>query len=101
MSDDQETRPIDVIRWSFTADPARRAEIEAYLDDLGLDVYVRGEAQFTAIWEEPEGDPDEVVERLWEINGAPFEVTHEEFHRLDLALYHHEEEVEETDRDVA
>ena len=92
MSDGQDTRPIDMIRWSFTADPSRRAEIEGYLDDLGLDVYVRGEAQFTAIWEEPEGDPDEVVERLWEINGAPFEVTHEEFSRLNLLAYHAEDE---------
>ena len=39
------------------------------------------------IWEEPEGDLDEVVEALWEINGGPFEVTHEEFHRLGHLVY--------------
>ena len=92
MSDVQTTATIDMIRWSFTADPARSAEIEAHLSDLGLDVYVKGEGRFTAIWEEPEGDPDEVVERLWEINGAPFEVTHEEFSRLSLLAYHAEDE---------
>ena len=87
-----EERTIDMIRWTFTADPARSAEIERHLTDLGADAYVRGEGQFTAIWEEPEGDLDEVVEHLWALNGEPFEVTHEAFRRLDLLVYHAEHE---------
>src|SRR5262249_50873680 len=82
-----DTPSIDLIRWTFTSDPARRRELEDYLNDLGLDVLVRGEAQFVVTWEEPEGDADEVVEELWEINGQPFEVTHEEFGRLGLFTY--------------
>ena len=35
-------------------------------------------------WEEPEGNLDEVVEALWGLNGEPFEVTLEEFHRVGL-----------------
>src|ERR1700712_3824912 len=102
MSDRQDTRPIDAIRWSFAADPARSAEIKAHLEDLGLDVYVNGEAWFTAIWEEPDGDLDEVIERLWEINGAPFEVTHEAFLRVEHLVYEAgDEEGEDVARAVA
>ena len=87
-----EESTIDMIRWTFTADPARAAEIERHLTDLGSDVYAQGEGRFAAIWEEPEGDLDEVVEQLWVLNGEPFEVTHEAFRRLDLLVYHAEQE---------
>lgn len=83
---------IDMIRITFTADPAHRAEIEGYLADLGVDVHTWGDGHVTAFWEEPEGDLDEVVEHLWEINEAPFEVTQEAFRRLNLLVYHHEED---------
>ncbi len=93
---------IDMIRITFTADPERRGEIETYLADLGLDVHVWGDGHVTAFWEEPEGELDETIEALWEINEAPFEVTSEEFRRLNLHVYHHEEDAAEgQDRAVA
>lgn len=91
MSDGNDAA-IDMIRITFTADPEHRAEIEAHLADLGLDVHTWGDGHVTAFWEEPEGDLDEVVEALWEINGAPFEVTQEEFRRLNILVYHHEDD---------
>jgi hypothetical protein len=89
MSHDTSTPSIDLVRWSFTIDPARRTEIESHLDDLGADLYVRGEGQFTVIWEEPKNNLEEVIEALWAINGVPFEVTQEEFHRLSLNTLEH------------
>jgi hypothetical protein len=94
MSQTQADSPIDLIRWSFTADPARRDEIEGYLNDLGLDVVAQGDGRFLVLWDEPDSDLDEVVERLWSINGAPFEVTHESFRRLDLLVYQAEDDTE-------
>jgi hypothetical protein len=82
----------DMIRITFTADPAHRAEVVEHLADLGLDVHAWGDGHVTAFWEEPEGDLDAIVEELWEINGAPFEVTREDFKRLDLVVYHHEDD---------
>ena len=78
---------VDMVRWTFRADLDRFAEIEAHLKDLGLDVYVQEDGRFTVICEEPEGGLDERVEDLWRINGGPFEVTHEEFHRLKHLVY--------------
>ncbi|QDV37611.1 hypothetical protein [Tautonia plasticadhaerens] len=89
-----EDRTVDMIRWTFTADPAKSAEIERLLVDLGLEVTPRGGGRFVATWEEPEGDVDEVVEQLWEINGSPFEVTHEAFRRLELLAYSAEPEAD-------
>ena len=101
MSDGHDTA-IDMIRITFTVDPTHRSEIEAYLADLGLDVHARADGHVTAFWEEPDGNLDEVVEGLWEINGMPFEVTHEEFSRLSLLVYHHEDDpAEGQDRAVA
>jgi hypothetical protein len=91
MSEADETLSIELIRWTFTVDPAHKAEIEAYLVDQGLEVLVRGEDTIVATWDEPEGEIDEVIEELWAINGQPFEVTHEEFHRANLLVYHVEE----------
>jgi len=91
MSEADETLSIELIRWTFTIDPAHKAEIEAYLVDQGLEVLVRGEDTLVATWDEPEGEIDEVIEELWAINGQPFEVTHEEFHRANLLVYHVEE----------
>ncbi len=99
MGDGQNPATIDLIRWTFTADPARAAEIEAHLNDLGLDVLVREDAHFLVSWDEPEGNIDEVIEAIWTINGAPFEVTQEEFHRQTLLHLHHEDDAD--DRAVA
>jgi hypothetical protein len=87
-----EGRTMDVIRWTFTPDPARAALLEEYLTDLGADVSMTRDGQFTAVWEEPEGDLDRVVEELWAIHGEPFDVTHEEFCRLGLYIYGAEED---------
>jgi hypothetical protein len=93
---------LDLIRWTFTIDPAKREPVEDYLSELGLDWHGRGEGQYLVNWDEPEGDPDEVIDELWALNGAPFEVTHEEFHRLNLLVYHVEDEGSEgADRAVA
>ena len=91
MSEADETLSIELIRWTFTVDPTHKAEIEAYLVDQGLEVMVRGEDTLVATWDEPEGEIDEVIEKLWAINGQPFEVTHEEFHPANLLVYHVEE----------
>jgi hypothetical protein len=87
---------IDLIRWTFSADPERRGEIEEHLSDLGLDVLVRDGDHFVVTWDEPEGNIDEVIEAIWAINGVPFEITQEEFHRQSLLHLHHDE-AEETE----
>ena len=84
MSHDTNAPSIDMVRWSFTVNPVHRTEIETHLDDLGADVLVRSGDQFVVTWEEPEGDLEEVIEALWDLNGGPFEVTLEEFHRVGL-----------------
>ena len=84
MSPEANELSTDLTRWTFTTNPAHRAEIEEHLDDLGADVWVREGCKFQVTWEEPEQELDEVVEALWSLNGEPFEVTQEEFHRLGL-----------------
>jgi hypothetical protein len=81
----------DLIRWTFTVDPDRAQGIEAHLDDLGADVWVRDGGKFQVTWEEPEGEMDEVIEALWSIHGVPFDVTQEEFRRLGLHVLQHDE----------
>jgi hypothetical protein len=92
MSQEPNTPPLDLIRWTFTCDPERRAAIEEYLTDLGLDVLVYDDCKFLATWDEPGRELDEVISEVWELNGVPFEVTQEEFHRLSLDLLHHVED---------
>ncbi|WZP00124.1 hypothetical protein EP7_001741 [Isosphaeraceae bacterium EP7] len=82
----------DLVRWTFASDPGHRAEIEQHLHDLGLDVAVHDESRFCVTWDEPESDRDAVIEALWAINGAPFEVTQEEFHRTSLLILHQDED---------
>ncbi len=89
MSQDTKSAATDLIRWSFTIDPARRGEIEGYLVDLGADVLVRDGHDFVVTWDEPEDDLAEVVEALWALNGEPFDVVQEEFHRLELLTIQH------------
>ena len=97
MSDQQATPTIEMARLTFGVGPDRRAEIENFLDDLGLDVYVQGEGRFTVIWEEPGRDASELVEELWAINGGPFDVTSEEFSRRSLLVYHADDEAVEAE----
>jgi hypothetical protein len=92
VSDDTNPNGIDLVRWSFTIKPERRAELQQHLADLGLDVQVVGDDQFIVTWEEPDGeDVSAIIEEMWEVHGEPFEVTHEEFRRLNLYVYHPED----------
>ncbi len=93
MSPEIQEASTDLIRWTFTIDPTHRAEIEGHLEDLGADVWVREGCKFHVTWDEPEQDLDEVVEALWSLNGGPFEVTQEEFHRLGLHVLQLDEDV--------
>jgi hypothetical protein len=91
------SQTIDMIRWTFTVNADRRRQLEEHLTDHGLDVHPHGEDGLVAVWEEPEGNVDEFVEELWAINGEPFEITHEEFHRLNLSTYHHADDADVDD----
>jgi hypothetical protein len=88
MSQEQGASSIDLIRWTFTINGEHRAAIEGHLVDLGLDVLVHDDSHFVVTWEEPDRETDEVVEELWALNGEPFEVTQEEFHRVGLHTLH-------------
>jgi hypothetical protein len=92
MGEEQTAATIDLIRWTFAVDPAHRAEIEEHLSDLGLDVLVRDDSEFLVTWDEPEGDIDEVIEAIWALNDAPFEIIQEEFHRDNLVTVNHEDD---------
>jgi hypothetical protein len=100
VSPSDHTLSIDLIRWTFTVTAEHRVEIETHLLDLGLEVEARGEDTLVVTWDEPEGPVDELIEELWAINGEPFEITHEEFHRVNLLVYQ-PEEIAESDRAVA
>jgi hypothetical protein len=93
MSDHAATPSVDLIRWAFTINPVHRAAIESHLAELGLDITVREGSHFFVSWDEPEADADidAVVEELWAINGAPFEVIQEEYHRTNVLALHHDE----------
>jgi hypothetical protein len=82
----------DLVRWSFTIDPVHRGEIESHLLDLGADVLVREGQDFVVTWDEPEGDLGDVIELIWSLNGGPFEVIQEVFHRLELNTIQHVED---------
>jgi hypothetical protein len=92
MSHDTDTPALDLVRWTFTIDAARRAEIEGYLHDQGADVLVRDGTEFLVTWDEPEEDLAEVIETIWSINGEPFDVIEEGFRRLELHTLHHSED---------
>jgi hypothetical protein len=92
MSLDTTSASTDLVRWSFTINPAHRTEIEAHLLDLGADVLVREGQDFVVIWDEPEDDLAEVIEAIWVLNDEPFDVIREGFHRLDLHTIQHAED---------
>jgi hypothetical protein len=91
MSEPGQPDAIDMIRWTFTIDAEKRPEVETYLADLGAEVLFHPEGQVVALWDETEHDLDVVIEELWEILGATIDVTHEEFHRTELLIYHHDQ----------
>lgn len=93
MSPEMKSGTPDLVRWSFSIDPAHREAIEGHLSDLGADVLVREGRDVLVTWDEPDQDDEsEVIEALWALNGAPFEVVSETFHRLELHTIHHVED---------
>lgn len=95
MSEDRQGNSCDLIRWTFTIDPSRKADVEAYLADLGLEATIAADGHSVVLWDEPESQADEIIEGLWEAHGSTFEVTHEEFARLNLLAYQAEDAVED------
>ena len=89
------TLSVELIRWTFTVKPEKRVEIETHLLDLGLEIQARGEDALVVTWDEPDGGVEDLIEELWAMHGEPFEITHEEFHRASLLIYHPEETVEQ------
>jgi hypothetical protein len=92
MSPELPSPSTDLVRWSFTINPAHRGAIEGHLADLGADVLVREGQDFIVTWDEPEGDLGEVIEALWVLHGEPFEVIEEGFQRLELHTIHQAED---------
>jgi hypothetical protein len=92
MSPETRSPSIDLVRWSFTINPANRGAIDGHLADLGADVLVRDGQDFIVTWDEPEGDLSDVIEAVWALNGEPFEVIEESFHRLELHTIHQAED---------
>jgi hypothetical protein len=84
MSDELKSTATDLVRWSFTINPANRAAIEGHLTDLGADVLVRDGNEFLVTWDEPDDDLSGVIEAIWALNGEPFDLIQEGFHRLEL-----------------
>jgi hypothetical protein len=83
-----EENTLDLVRWTFTPDAAKRQALVEHLTDLGLDVLVRAEGQVVAMWDEPgDADLDAVIDELWAIHGTPFDVVHEEWHRTSMEVY--------------
>ena len=90
MSDHEPTVSTDLIRWTFTVPEAAVAAVCTHLSDLGADVFLAEDQTFHVTWDEPTIDLDPVVEAVWELAGAPFEIAQEEFHRLALHILQHE-----------
>ena len=97
MMQDEATASTDLIRWTFTLPTEAVEAVQTYLGDLGADVFVRDGANFHVSWEEPEVDLDPIVEAIWSIVGEPFEITQEEFHRLELHVLQQAEENSSTE----
>ena len=88
MSDPNADASVDMVRWTFSVAPEHRPAIEAYLNDLGLDVVVLGDSHFHVTWEESDLDRDEVASEVWDLNAAPFDIIQEEFRRLSHDVIH-------------
>lgn len=81
---------VDMLRWTFTVGADAVEAVETHLSDLGADVFVRDGGTFHVTWDEPDADLDPVVEAIWGLAGEHFEITQEEFHRLNLHLLQHD-----------
>ena len=89
------TLSVELIRWTFTVKPEKRVEIETHPLDLGFEIQARGDDALVMTWDEPDGGVEDLIEELWAMHGEPFEITHEEFHRASLLIYHPEETAEQ------
>jgi hypothetical protein len=89
MSTADTSTTSDLVRWSFSINPVHRGEVETHLLDLGADVLVRDGQDFVVIWDEPEGDLSDVIEAIWSLNGEPFDLVQEDFHRVELHTIQH------------
>ena len=101
MSTDDITASTDLIRWTFTVPDEAATAVESHLTDLGADVFTRNGVSFHVTWDEPEVDLDPVVEAIWSLAGMAFEITQEEFHRLELHILHRVEERTVSDEPAA
>ena len=90
MSEHEPTASTDLIRWTFNVPEAAVDPVSAHLSDLGADVFLAEDNTFHVTWDEPSLDLDPVVEAIWGLAGAPFEIAQEEFHRLALHILQHE-----------
>ena len=91
MTTDGDTPATDLIRWTFAVPVEVSDSVQAHLADLGAEVFVRDGGNFHVFWEETEADLDAAVEAIWDLAGASFEITQEEFRRLELHILHPEE----------
>ena len=88
----------DLIRWTFVVPEGAAEAVAEHLTDLGADVFLADDRTFHVTWDEPALELDPVVEALWTIAGAPFEITQEEFHRLAIHILQQEEEASDEPR---
>ena len=89
----------DLIRWTFELASELAPTVQAHLEDLGAEVFVRDGQTFHVFWEETEVDLDAAVEAIWNLAGEEFEITQEEFHRLELHILHPEETADEDEEE--
>ena len=94
MTMDGAAPATDLIRWTFTLPAESGDAVQAHLADLGAEVFVRDGQTCHVFWEETAVDLDAAVEAIWSLAGEEFQITQEEFHRLDLQILHPEEEME-------
>ena len=88
MSTDGTAASTDLIRWTFAAPTEAAEAVGAHLSNLGAEVFADGAGHFQVFWEETAADLDAAVEAIWALAGSHFEITQEEFHRLELHILH-------------
>ena len=101
MTTDGADPSTDLIRWTFTLSAEAMEAVRAHLADLGAEVFVRDGQTCHVFWEETEVDLDAAVEAIWSLAGESFEITQEEFHRLELHILHPDEEEDGDDEAAA
>jgi hypothetical protein len=89
----QSSGGVDLIRWTFAVRADRRQVIAEYLSDLGFEVLTKADNELVVLIDEPDAevDIDAIVGEVWTLNGDGCDITHEEFHRLNLMAYEPDE----------